>query len=211
MKRLKQGMLVVVEGIDGSGKSTLAHSLFNHYSSDYTTLLTKEPGGSALGQFLRSHLQNQSIKTCADAEFLLFAADRAQHFHERIIPALTDNALIISDRLADSSLVYQGYARGVNTAMIESVNKWVMQARQPDVTIYVKVPLEVALLRIQERNQSLTAFEKDIHFFKKIIDGFDELYKTRENVITLDGKQPLEIVFNEALKKLDTIIHRFEQ
>lgn len=206
MKSLKHGILVAIEGVDGSGKSTLANNLFNYYSVYYTTMLTKEPGGSPLGAFLRSHLQQQSIATCAEAEFLLFAADRAQHFHERIIPALESNSLVISDRLADSSRAYQGYARGLNGAMIETVNAWVMKNIQPILTVYVKVDWQKAVERLRLRNQSLTSFEKDQEFFQKIIQGFDTLYKGRTDVLVIDGNQTKEKVMMEAVSTIDTVL-----
>ncbi len=206
MKSLKHGILLAVEGVDGSGKSTLARNLFNYYSAHYTTMLTKEPGGSPLGAFLRSHLQEQQIATCPEAEFLLFAADRAQHFHESIIPALASNKLVISDRLADSSIVYQGYARGLNRAVIETTNSWVMKDIKPTLTLYVKVPIETAVERLRLRNQSLTNFEKDLDFFQKVIEGFTMLYKDRTDVLVVDGQQTQEAVMRDAFKKIDSIL-----
>lgn len=210
MKFLKHGILIAVEGVDGSGKSTLAQNLFNYYDNHYTTVLTKEPGGSDLGIFLRSHLQEQKIATCSEAELLLFAADRAQHFHELIIPALAQKSLIISDRLADSSLVYQGYARGLNRSMIETINAWVMKAVKPTLTVYVKVSLEKALERLQIRNRSLTSFEKDKNFFQRVIAGFDELYSHRTDVILIDGNQPQEAVLSDALQKINDVLSVYE-
>src|SRR5438067_1616217 len=110
-----QGMLITIEGIDGSGKSTLAKNLYQHLiANDVDALLTREPGATPLGKALRTILQEKNVAVCDQAEYLLFAADRAQHFKDTIIPALAKGTVVISDRMADSSLVYQGYGRGLN-------------------------------------------------------------------------------------------------
>jgi len=210
MKSLKHGILVAVEGVDGSGKSTLAQNLFMYYCDQYTTMLTKEPGGSPLGAFLRTHLQEQTIPTCHEAEFLLFAADRAQHFHESIIPALNKSTLVISDRLADSSLAYQGFGRGLNHAMIQAINAWVMKNSKPTITVYVKVSLETAIERLSVRNQSLTSFEKDCEFFQRVIEGFNLMYKDRTDVLSIDGQQTQEKVMDDAIQRINALLVGYE-
>ena len=135
---LQSGLLITIEGIDGSGKSTLAKNLTTYLQREYETVLTKEPGGSALGKQLRTLLQTQPVPITPLAEYLLFAADRAQHFHEVIIPNLKKGRIIISDRMADSSIVYQGYGRGLDREKIKYVNQWAMQGVQPDITFYVQ-------------------------------------------------------------------------
>src|SRR5690348_7272425 len=113
------GMLITIEGIDGAGKS----SLIQHLIPLLTPLVpaikaTKEPGGSQLGVELRRLLQYPTTPIAPRAEYLLFAADRAQHFHDVVIPALKEGALVISDRMSDSSLAYQGYGRGHDLTII---------------------------------------------------------------------------------------------
>ena len=119
MQQLKHGILIAVEGIDGSGKSSFAKNLTEFFTShDIATCLTKQPGGTPLGKQLRHILQTQSVPLCSKAEYLLFAADRAQHMHEVIAPALQEKKIVISDRLADSSIIYQGYGRGLEIPTI---------------------------------------------------------------------------------------------
>lgn len=196
MHRLKKGLLIAIEGIDGSGKSSLAKQLVTELQSkQYPVLLTKEPGGTVLGQKLRSILQYREFSVSYLAEFLLFAADRAQHFQEIIIPNLNDSKLIISDRLSDSSLAYQGYGRGLDKNMIKEINTWVMQGIKPDLTLYLKIPAELAAARTAERHKRPTSFEKEnIEFFQKLVTGFDEIYKDRKDVIIIDGNKSLEEV-----------------
>src|SRR3990172_1551765 len=124
----KRGLLITLEGIDGSGKSTLANAIVTALTTlGKHVVLTKEPGGTALRTELRAILQTQKNPVCDKAEFLLFAADRSQHFKELIVPALEQGQIVISDRMADSSLAYQGFGRGLDKEMISSINRWAMQ------------------------------------------------------------------------------------
>ncbi|KKP29345.1 MAG: Thymidylate kinase [candidate division TM6 bacterium GW2011_GWF2_30_66] len=189
--KLKKGLLVAIEGIDGSGKSTLANKLREKLESDnLDTILTYEPGDSALGKHLRKILQERDFELCGKSEFLLFASDRAQHFQDIIIPSLQKNKIVISDRMADSSVVYQGYGRQEDLNTIKTINKWAMQNIEPDIIFYIQVPLKVALERLEKRNSKPSAFEKEKDSFtKRLVNGFEAEFKDRKNVITLDGQQ----------------------
>ncbi len=205
MQKLKKGILIAIEGIDGSGKSSLAKNLYQKFlEQKYAVLLTKEPGGTPLGQQLRGIVQEKKVPVCAKAEFMLFATDRAQHFHEVIIPALSEKKIIISDRMADSSLVYQGSGRGLETDPIIRINEWVMSGIKPDLVIYLKVSNHIAAQRILKRNEELTSFEKEKQdFIAKLTYGFEQLYKNRtDDVIIVDGNQTQEQVTQEALTKI---------
>ncbi len=198
------GKLICIEGIDGSGKSTLAKQLAQHLkNAGHDVLLTKEPGGSALGKQLRTILQTQPVPITPVAEYLLFAADRAQHVVDVVKPALERGAIVISDRMADSSLVYQGYGRGIDKNMIAQVNAWALQGIEPDLTLYVKIDAATAALRVKSRN-TLTAFEKEQRdFVERLIQGFNELYQTKQNVITIDGSGTLSEVDSYAQKAVE--------
>ncbi len=207
MPELKKGILIAVEGIDGSGKSTLAKGLFKILSDNhYNTILTKEPGGSKLGKKLRTILQTQTIPVSPRSEYLLFAADRAQHFEELIIPQLQNNTLIISDRMSDSSLAYQGYGRGLDNKMINTVNHWAMHAIKPNVTLYTKVPITVALERIKQR-KALTAFEQRKSFLQRVTNGFETLYQNRADVMVIDGTQAPNNMITNAYEAIIQWIH----
>ncbi len=195
------GFLLTIEGIDGSGKSSVARALFEELSKcQYPVLLTKEPGATALGKQLRALLHERPFAVCSEAEFLLFAADRAQHMCEVVEPALSRGMIVISDRMADSSRAYQGFGRGLDEQFIAQVNAWTMKSRVPDLTLYIKVDYPTAQERLQKRNEVMTSFEKEkATFFERIIHGFETIFKERTNVITIDGTQPLESVIREAI------------
>lgn len=206
MKKLKQGILISVEGIDGSGKSTLALNLNQKLREQYASVtLTKEPGDSKLGLQLRTLLQEKPVPVCAKAEYLLFAADRAQHMVETVEPALEKKSIVISDRMADSSLVYQGFGRGLSVTVLDTINRWAMNDRPPDLTLYVTIPIDLALDRIQKRNKPLTSFEQDMQtsFTQKLLTGFDTIFSARDNVITLDGTKTPEQLTSDALKAVE--------
>lgn len=200
------GFLVAFEGIDGSGKSSLIQTIADVLTQKHIpVVLTKEPGGSLLGKTLRTLLQEQPVPIDHKAEFLLFAADRAQHVQEIIKPARVQGKIILSDRLADSSVIYQGYGRGLDIHMINTVNSWALDGIRPDLTIYVYIDAQTATDRIIERGKELTAFEKEAEaFFNKLIMGYTELYKDRTDVVVIDGRQSREEMVQEAYEALFT-------
>jgi dTMP kinase len=201
MSARTRGLLVVIEGIDGSGKSTLARSLHAALAqAGHKTILTKEPGDTELGKELRTILQTQTSPVCSKAEYLLFAADRAQHFEDLIIPKLREECIIISDRMADSSVAYQGYGRGLDVDMIKKANAWAMSNMQPDITFYVRITVEESKKRIAQRGNQLTAFERERDdFLKKLVTGFDEIFAHKSGGIILDGTQSPDALVQEAL------------
>lgn len=207
MPHLHKGILIAIEGIDGSGKSTLAHNIFTSLDKQgFDTVLTKEPGASELGKEIRKIIQAQIFPLSPKAEYLLFAADRAQHFAELIIPALAQKKLIISDRMSDSSLAYQGYGNGLDHEMLHIINHWTMNNITPDITIFVHVPVELALERAKKRG-SLSAYEQREHFLHKVADGFEKLYKNRNDVIIVNGNQAQEILTQQVCELIKQWIH----
>lgn len=207
MQKNEKGLLIAIEGLDGSGKSTLAKNIAQKLQQKkYPVLLTKEPGDSKLGSLLRTIVQKQDVPVCSKAEFLLFAADRAQHIEELIIPKLREGYIVISDRMADSSIVYQGYGRGLDISMIKCVNEWVMNGITPDIVLYLRITPEIAIQRLHTREE-LTAFESEQTFMKKVLDGFETLYKDRKDVILLDGTENPEKLADQAVEKILKIKH----
>jgi len=200
----KNGFLISIEGIDGSGKTLLSQNLYKALKEkNLDILLTREPGDTTLGKKLRYIMHEEKETVCDMAEYLLMATDRAQHFEQVIVPNLKRGKIIISDRMGDSSIAYQGYGRGLNTSMIERVNQWAMQNIKPNVTFYVKIDIETAMNRIFERKEKLTSFEQEkTEFWQKVMHGYEQIFKNRTNVVTLDGTKTPEAVCKQVLKAL---------
>lgn len=172
-------------------------------------LLTKEPGATDLGKHVRAILAHRTFALDPIAEFLLFSADRAQHMKEVVIPALEQGFVVISDRMADSARAYQGFGRGLDLTMIETVTDWVMQGIKPDVTLYIALDPAVAWQRIQGRGEVLTSFEQEQkNFFMNVVRGFETLYNNRNDVMILDGLLSLQELSMQATQ---SVLSRFNQ
>lgn len=207
MKQLTCGTLITLEGIDGCGKTTLTKLLAERLAKQFALTVTKEPGDNSLGKHLRTILQEQTSPLDAKAEFLLFAADRAQHVREVIKPALAAQSLILCDRMADSSLVYQGYGRGLEVSFISQINQWVLQDIAPFRTLYLRIDPATAYQRLVSRGVRLTAFEKD---YQTLIyaahKAYETLYAGRQDVYILDATQAPETIADHAYTALITAL-----
>jgi dTMP kinase len=195
------GVLISLEGIDGSGKSSAARFLYERVRELRPAMLTKEPGGTELGKHLRTLLQTRTYPVTPEAEFLLFASDRAQHWRECIAPALAEGNVVISDRSADSSLAYQGYGRGIDKEMIKQVNRWAMDGYAADLTIYLKIDYETAVNRFNKRDETTVFEQEKAAFFERVAAGFDAIFAERDNVITIDATRPEEEVHAMILQQ----------
>lgn len=204
------GRLITFEGIDGSGKTSLTQCLSSSLKQQGVPfVITKEPGGTPLGKGLREIVLTKKEPLCDEAEFLLFAADRAQHFAQLIIPELEKGSVVISDRLADSSLAYQGYGRGMDKRMISKINEWAMDHIVPDLTIYMRIDPATALERVLKRKEALTANEQEkLDFWQRVADGYEEIFANRTDVVVLDAALSQHTLCGVALKEILRVVSR---
>ncbi len=151
----KKGIFIVIEGLDGSGKTTQATLLANRLSQSYTVLLTAEPSRGKIGTFIREGCLYEDKRLPIEAEALLFAADRIEHMQKELRPALEDGKLVICDRYVYSSLAYQGSA-GLSLDWIKTMNA---RALQPDFSIFIDVPPERVLERLQRKKSVMETLE----------------------------------------------------
>ncbi|MFA6065713.1 MAG: dTMP kinase [Candidatus Babeliaceae bacterium] len=199
MKKLQRGILITFEGLDGSGKTTVIQQVQAHFGQ---SLVTQEPGGSSLGQAVRAIVHNPESNLDYTAEYLLFAAARAQHIKEVIRPALAAKKIILCDRMGDSSLAYQGYGRGVDLEHIKKINEWVMAGIQPDLTFYIDIDHADARARIHARGE-LTSFEQEKYdFFERVLQGYTTIFQHAAHVKKIDGSQSPEAVAANVIREL---------
>lgn len=172
------GKFITFEGVDGAGKSThlewFAERLRNR---GLEVLVTREPGGTPLGERLREILLSQPMH--ADTEALLMFAARREHIEQVIRPALHRGVWVISDRFSDASFAYQGGGRGVPTEKLEQLERWVHADLQPDLTLLFDIPVEVARQRLSN-NAALDRFEQEQQsFFERVREAY--LQRCRKN------------------------------
>lgn len=200
------GFFISFEGIEGSGKSTqvslLAQALCNQ---GHEVVVTREPGGTPLGQTLRRLLLEPSDSPLAPgAEVLMMLADRAQHVQEVIVPALGAGKIVISDRFVDSTTAYQGYGRGIDLDLLARLNAFACSGCLPTLTVLLDLPVAEGLRRAGQRRSGAGAadhFEAEsVAFHERVRTGFLQVARTNpERVQVLDAARPMEVIHQDIL------------
>lgn len=194
--RPSNGLFITFEGPDGSGKSTQARLLAERLRREgYPVLETVEPGGTPIGQQIRRILldpANQELR--AVPELLLMFAARAQNVEQSILPALAEGKIVVSDRFTDSSIAYQGAARGLGWETVLEVDRIACQGLVPDLTLCIDIDTETGLARAQSRNRSAGSHEarideQAVEFHHKVRDAYHELARREPGRVRLiDGR-----------------------
>ena len=208
---MTKGIFITFEGPDGSGKSTIIRKVEKYLAlNDIEYISTREPGGIDISEQIREVILNKS-NTAMDArtEALLYAASRRQHLAERVIPALKDGKIVICDRFIDSSLAYQGYARGIGMDEVMKVNEFAIDEYMPNLTFYLDIEPELGLERISKsisREVNRLDLEK-IDFHNKVREGYLILLKKYPNrIVKIDASQDIEGVFRDIKSSLISIL-----
>lgn len=194
-KKEKSGFFISFEGSEGSGKTTQINRLSIHLEdTDHETIITREPGGTEIGETIRHLLKHDSSgdDMFPETELLLFAASRAQLVREVIKPALEENISVVCDRFLDSSTVYQGAARKIASDPIQIINQFAVGDLMPDLTIVLDVPVTEGLERIKHRYSDLPdrMEEENVNFYELVREGYLYLAETMpERFVVLDGTQ----------------------
>ncbi len=197
------GKFITIEGTEGAGKSTNLSSIekvLNDFDISY--IVTREPGGTAVGEELRSVLlKNESINISGQTELLLMFASRMQHINDVIKPALKLNKWVICDRFTDASYAYQGYGRQLNLSFISSLENLVHPDLQPDLTLILDVPVNTAMGRVYNRG-NLDRFEQeDVAFFNRVRAGYTEIAKNNiDRCREIDASKDLAEVQAEVMQ-----------
>jgi dTMP kinase len=201
------GLFVAFEGVEGAGKGTqirLAESYLRERGLD--VLVTREPGGTELGEKLREVLLDPGTGTVeARTEALLFAASRSQHVQSVIRPALAEGSIVVCDRYIDSSLAYQGWARGLGEQDVLTLNVWATQGLFPDLVVLLHVEPELGLLRSTEAPDRMEMEGGDFH--AKVSDAYLKIAEEHpERFAIVDANRPPDQVFEEVKASLDRLL-----
>ncbi|MCI5746015.1 MAG: dTMP kinase [Erysipelotrichaceae bacterium] len=206
------GLFITIEGPEGSGKTTVAKRLVDTLNKQgIKTIYSREPGGVIIAEKIRNiilDVENTNLDPRSEA--LLYAASRRQHLVEKVIPALNDGYVVICDRFVDSSLAYQGYARGIGIDEIYDINLFAINNLWPDMTILLDIDPKIGLERISaNRQDEVNRLDLEgIAFHQKVHEGYEiikEKYKDRFTLV--DGNNTKEKVFADVYSLVMEKIH----
>ncbi len=203
-----KGIFIVMEGPDGSGKTTQI-TLLKKYLEEkgYECLITREPGGTAIGESVRAVILNPDYDEMSPVtEMLLYAACRAQLIHEVIVPALDEGKMVISDRFLDSSLVYQGVGRGLGIDTVNSVNAPAISEQKPDLIFYIHVSEEEGLNRKKKQKKLDRMEQEGIEFHHMVSEGYKEVMEGRDDVIKIDGEKEMDEIQKEIREHIEAFL-----
>ena len=202
--RSGRGLFITFEGGEGTGKSTQAERLANRLQSQgRRTLLLREPGGTPLGEQLRTTLLHGS-EISMEAQLLLFLAARAQLVISVIRPALREGAIVICDRFSDSTLAYQGYGQGLDIGSIRSLNRWATGGLEPGLTLLLDAPPEVGRQRTQGDDDTFQ--RKDEAFHTRVREGYLSIAASQPaRWLVLDARQSPEAIAHQVWERVQTL------
>jgi dTMP kinase len=198
---MKKGVFITFEGPDGAGKTTIITRVAKQINN---TLLTREPGGINIAeQIRRVILAKENTAMDPRTEALLYAAARRQHLIERVIPAIDAGKVVLCDRFIDSSLAYQGHARGLGIDEIFNVNQFAIEQMMPDLTIYFDIETELGLKRINKnKGREINRLDlENLEFHQKVREGYHILLERFPNrIVKIDASGTVDDVFEQTIK-----------
>lgn len=213
------GLFITFEGIEGCGKSTQVRLLSDALNwKGVPCLVAREPGGTTIGAKIREILLNPDHKgMSAEAELLLYAADRSQHVRETIKPAVDADKVVICDRFTDATLAYQGFGRGLDMALIHELNRIASLGISPELTFLLDCPVEIGIERALDRNSKKghardDRFEREaIAFHQKVRDGYLNIARAEpDRVKVIDACRDVESVHKDIWSIIeDRMIRQF--
>ena len=205
------GLFITFEGIEGCGKSTqarLLHQRLRRELGPQRVLLTKEPGGTAMGERVRDLLQHQSHPLTPLAELFLFEAARAQLVEQVLQPRLAQGHAVVCDRFADSSIAYQGYGRRLGAALVRQLNKQATRGLTPNLTVLLDIPVEAGFQR--KGGQSLDRIEREERaFHERVRAGYLKLARAEPGRwLLLDGQQAIEALQEQIWRRVRPLLEK---
>ncbi len=208
-----RGQLISLDGIDGAGKTTHLQTIKNWFAErNLPVIFTREPGGTPVGEQIRSLLLDKSSQISIETEALLMFAARQQHIQDVIEPALEKGMFVVSDRFTDASYAYQGAGRGLSMGKIAKLEEWVQGDLRPSLTILLDVPLAVSMQRI-EKNREKDRFEEEEHaFFARVREAYLQLANSQpKRYHVINSHQDLEEVRRHIEQVLDDWLYHYQK
>ena len=203
-----RGVLVTLEGIEGVGKSTQAQFVADYFRRyGHPVVLTREPGGTPVGEAIRRILLDTDQGGMADlTELLLLFAARADHLQRVIRPALLANQIVVCDRFTDASYAYQGAGRGIDKADIDAIKKVVVGGLEPHLTLLLDAPAEVGLARADRRGEKDRFEQEEVAFFDAVRRCYLELAEQQPRRFqVIDAARPIDQVQEQISTALETL------
>lgn len=204
---MKKGIFITFEGGEGAGKTSLIERIKTYLLNKKLNLVfTREPGGTLFGEEIRNLLlKDRKEKVSAKAELCLFLASRAQHIQDVIIPALSKGKIVLCDRYNDSSIAYQGYARGLGIEDVINFSSYIIEKAIPDLTLYLDIDPQIGLSRVKSKYDRIES--EKISFHQKIREGFLLLAeKFPDRIKILEASKSKEEVFESAMNYINKYI-----
>lgn len=210
---LKRGVFITVEGPEGAGKTTVLARVGEQLEKEgYSIVLTREPGGIPIAEQIRQVILNPDhTEMDSRTEALLYAAARRQHLMEKVVPALNKGCIVLCDRFVDSSLAYQGYARGLGIEEVREINRFAIQDTMPELTLFFMIDPEIGLKRIENhKSREINRLDLEkLNFHQKVYEGYQLLIKNEpDRIKVIDANQSFEEVYQETLQQIRTYIDR---
>ena len=205
-----KGLFIVMEGPDGSGKTTQINLLKEYLEeAGYECLITREPGGTVIGEEIRQLILNPEHKEMSPVtEMLLYAASRAQLVHEVIGPALEEGKIVISDRFVDSSIVYQGIARKLGISTVSAVNAPGIGIYRPDGIFFIDLSEAEGLRRKKEQKNLDRMEEEGIDFHHMVSEGYRKVLSGRPEVMKIDGGRSIDTIQKKIRNHVDELLKK---
>lgn len=208
---VKPGKFITLEGSEGCGKTTnMAYIEQLLKEAGIELVVTREPGGTPLGETIREILlDSRQTSMSEDTELMLMFAARAQHMHEKIRPALDAGKWVLCDRFVDATYAYQGGGRGISLERIGKLDRWVLDGFKPELTLYLDIGVAQGLKRAEARAE-LDRFEKEkIDFFERVRSGYLNRVKAEpERFSVVDASEPLEQVQRSIKSHIEQFIRK---
>ena len=200
-----RGKFITFEGGEGSGKSTMIEKTFKWLNdNNINCIKTREPGGIKISEKIREViLDNDNVEMDSRTEALLYAAARRQHLVEKVIPALNDGIVVLCDRFIDSSLAYQGHARGIGIDEIMKINEFAIDGYMPDLSIFFDIEPNLGLERIlMDNNREVNRLDKEkMEFHTLVREGYNLVYNmNKDRIVKIDASKSIEDVFSNVKK-----------